>query len=125
MHGDIVYIELALKEIEETLVFYKKLFQWSIVESHFSRQAYYMFKTRGNRLSGAFDANVLPSVEGVQMYLQCDDIEETLERIERDFPRAKVLKPKTFLSKEYGWYALIVDPSGNRIGLQEDYPSQV
>ncbi len=120
MHGDIVYVELALRDVEKTLVFYRELFGWKIVQSHLSVQTYYMFETPGKRLLGAFDEHVPPSEAGARMYLQCDDIEETITHIRESHPAAQVLKGKTFISEEYGSYALVKDPSGNLVGLQED-----
>ncbi len=120
MHGDIVYVELALRDLEKTIAFYKELFGWKIVQSHLSSQAYYMFFTPGERLSGAFDENVPPSEAGARIYLQCDDIDKMIASIRDDHPEADVLQEKTFISTEYGSYALIKDPSGNLVGLQED-----
>lgn len=122
MQGDIVYIELSLNihSISETLAFYQTLFGWEFTESHLSSKKYFMFKTKGNKIQGALDENVVANQNGVQIYIECHDIDLTLTNIQENFINANVLKSKTHISKEYGSYAIIIDPSGNRIGLQED-----
>ncbi len=122
MHGDIVYIELSLdtQKVSETLTFYQTLFGWVFTESHLSSTKYFMFKTKGNQFQGALDENVVSSRDGVQMYIECNDIKSILETITKVYLTAEIVKPKTFISKQYGSYALIIDPSGNRIGLQEN-----
>lgn len=121
MHGDIVYIELALQrdKLNQTKSFYEKLFGWTFQESFLTEKKYFMFQTPGKKLSGALDENVQASIHGTQMYVEVDFIESIFSQLPL-FPEAYILKDKTFISKEYGHYALIVDPSGNRIGLQED-----
>ncbi len=123
MHGDIVYLELALVDIDETLRFYRELFGWTFEESHLSKQKYFMFKTPGESILGALDQNVEPSVSGVQCYIEVDDIDTVLTALS-DYAGTEVLKEKTFLSDAYGHYALIKDPSGNKIGLQQDARSE-
>lgn len=121
MHGDIIYLELSLsrKMISETLSFYQTLFHWDIRESFLSSKKYYMFESPSKTLLGGFDENTKSSKNGALVYLDCDDIDKMIHLIESKFPFVIILKRKTLISSEYGSYALIVDPSGNRIGLQE------
>jgi predicted enzyme related to lactoylglutathione lyase len=120
MHGMICYVELALVNIKETLDFYQRYFGFQFEESFLSQQRYIMFKTPHQGILGAFDANHKPSLEGTLIYIETNDIDSLLMTMKQDFPKTQILKPKTFISKEFGCYALIVDPSGNRIGLQEN-----
>jgi uncharacterized protein len=120
MHGDITYLELALIEEKETVYFYQDLFNWTLTDSFISKQRYIMFETPGKRLSGGFDASLKPSQIGVQIYIECEDINQTIKRIQNVHEKAKVSVPKTLISSDYGYFALIIDPSGNQIGLQEN-----
>jgi len=121
MHGDFVYLEfsLDLNHIEETLRFYHELFQWTFRESFLSSKKYFMFETPSKILSGGFDENTTSSTIGVQLYIDCDDIDHILEVIETHFIHSQIIKRKTLISEDFGSYAIIIDPSGNRIGLQQ------
>lgn len=119
MHGDIVYFEFALGDVKATIQFYETLFHWTFEESFVSKQRYFMFKTPGNRITGGFDANLKAALNGVQCYVDVEDIDSILATLAKH-PKASILKGKTLISKVYGYYALIKDPSGNTIGLQED-----
>ena len=49
------------------------------------------------------------------MYIEAEDIESKLKEIET--AGAKIIKGKTGISPEFGFFALFADPSGNTIGL--------
>lgn len=119
MRGDIIYLELALKEVGPTLELYREVFHWKITQSYLSKQLYYIFETSSGCLQGGFDANLEPSTSGALIYLQVEDIDQVLSEIQHNYSKVKLILGKTFLSKEYGSYALILDPSGNRIGIYE------
>ena len=119
MNGALVYVELPIHDVDETLRFYRTLFGWKITESFLSEQRYFMFETPTRSLSGGFDAKKKPAKNGPTLYVGCADINALLPRID-DFKNAHVVKPRTAVGGDYGYYALIEDPSGNVIGLQED-----
>ena len=58
-----------------------------------------------------------PSVsDGPLIYLNGNpDLQNVLDKVETS--GGKVMVPKTEISKEYGFMALIIDSEGNRIGL--------
>ncbi len=59
----------------------------------------------------------VPSADGVLIYLTAHsgDLENELARVEP--AGGKVIQPKTKISDEYGFMALILDTEGNRIAL--------
>ncbi len=121
MRGDIIYLEFSLNHnrVSETLNFYETLFHWKFTESFLSSKKYFMFETPSKTLSGGFDENTLSSTQGTLVYMDCEDIHMTLSFIESNFPSAMILKRKTLISKDFGSFAIIIDPSGNRIGVQQ------
>ena len=121
MQGDIIYFELPLDlaRLDDTLRFYRTLFGWSIKESFISRQRDSIFQTPGNPISGGFDSNLKPSIDSINIYIGVDSIDKAVQSIHQEFPHTVVIKDKTFISKQDGSYALIIDPSGNKIGLNE------
>nr|WP_321355957.1 VOC family protein [uncultured Draconibacterium sp.] len=58
-----------------------------------------------------------PSAEGVVIYFtaRSGDLKNELSRVEE--AGGKVLQPKTKISDEYGFMALLIDSEGNRIAL--------
>lgn len=127
MHGDIVYLELSLnpQKCEQTLSFYEQCFQWKFEESFLTDKRYFMFDTPSHQQAGALDENAKGSHIGIQLYIEVSSIEELLERIQKFHPEAMVLQGKTKISDEYGYYAFVMDPSMNRIGLQESFEKKV
>ncbi len=119
MHGDMVYFELGIDAVEETLRFYRTLFDWRITESHLNDTRYFLIETPGKKIGGGFDAKLKPKAATVMLYIACDDIEKILSQI-ATFKGAAIIKGKTLISDAYGKYAIIKDPSGNLVGLQED-----
>ena len=121
MFGDLVYVEIPLNldKLEDTLDFYTKIFGWKIQESFISKQRYFVFQTPGKKLFGGFDSSIKPHQDGINLYIHVDSIDQTLKRITLEYPNQMILRDKTLISKEDGSYALIMDPSGNKIGINE------
>jgi predicted enzyme related to lactoylglutathione lyase len=121
MYGDLVYIELPinLDRLEDTFHFYQTLFDWKIQESFISKQRYFVFQTPGKKLFGGFDSSLKPSVDSINIYIYVESIDQTFNLIKTYFPQTKILRSKTLISPEDGSYALIIDPSGNKIGINE------
>ncbi|HAX02472.1 MAG: hypothetical protein A2Y45_04245 [Tenericutes bacterium GWC2_34_14] len=121
MYGDLVYVELPirLEKLDETFRFYQTLFDWKIQESFISKQRYFVFQTPGKKLFGGFDSNLTPSIDNINLYIYVASIDETMKLIQDHFSKTTVLRPKTLISPDDGSYALIIDPSGNKIGINE------
>ena len=118
MHGQMIYIELGLNNIEETLAFYTTLFHWQFKESFLDEHRYIMFETPDKQFSGGLDERLAPSVDGANIYIAVTDIDTTLASL-KDYAHAGILKKKTMISPDNGYYALIKDPSGNKMGILE------
>ena len=58
-----------------------------------------------------------PSTDGVVIYLTAHsgDLNNELSRVEE--AGGKILQPKTQISEDYGYMALIIDSEGNRVAL--------
>ena len=121
MYGDLVYVELPirLEKLDETFRFYQTLFDWKIQESFISKQRYFVLQTPGKKLFGGFDSNLTPSIDNINLYIYVASIDETMKLIQDHFSKTTVLRPKTLISPDDGSYALIIDPSGNKIGINE------
>ena len=112
----IVHMEIPARDQVKTASFYHDLFGWeykNIPEMH------YITFNAGTDQGGGF-----PEIDGemyrpdnVVIYIDSDDIDGTLRKIET--LGGKTLVPKTSIPG-MGWFAHFADPSGNRIALFTD-----
>jgi predicted enzyme related to lactoylglutathione lyase len=77
----------------------------------------YFFDQQGNDVGHLFQLpNFKPSADGAIVYLElAKDLSETLSKIET--AGGKVIMPKTLISPAKGYWALFLDPEGNKLAL--------
>jgi uncharacterized protein len=109
----IVHIEFSSYDPMLSGKFYTDLFGWKL--KAWPEYNYATFESASGPAGG------FPKIDGkefkpgdVIVYVQTDDIEADLKRIEA--LGGKVLKPRTAIDNQ-SWYAFFADPSGNRVGL--------
>ncbi|MCT9819717.1 VOC family protein [Microbacterium sp. W1N] len=113
-HGDITHIDIPVSDLEKASAFYSGLFGWSIAEVP-GFEGYPMWQAP-NKISGG---GLAPRSEGFSQprsYVEVDSIDETIAAAEA--AGASVAMAKAPIS-ETSWWAIIVDPDGNHIGLYE------
>ena len=67
-------------------------------------------------ISYASNFDFLPSTHGVLIHFNCEDIEQTLEKVL--LKGGKVVIPRTKIEADgKGWFAVFTDSEGNRIGI--------
>ncbi len=115
-HGGITHIELHTRDLAASRRFYEEIFRWEFKITP-GWDTYARFTTPDGQ-EGGFDAGPradAPSDKGPILYIEVDDIDAALGRIERMDGRALVRKTK--ISDEFGYFALFLDNVGNRLGL--------
>lgn len=110
MHG-ICHIEIPTTDPKKSQEFYSKLFNWKMNQE---TGGYISFVTPDND-GGGFTTQSKPVEAGVVLYIKVEDIQQKLGEIKSSAGR--VIKEKTKISEEFGYYALFVDPCGNIMGL--------
>jgi hypothetical protein len=109
----IVHVELSATDPAKSSAFYGDVFGWKIV--HDARFDYYMFDAEGGPGGGFVKPGNEMYKEGdVVCYIETDDIDATLKKIES--LGGKTLAPKMEIP-DTGWMAFFADPGGNRMGL--------
>jgi predicted enzyme related to lactoylglutathione lyase len=114
----IVHLEIPTGDSAKTAAFYSDLFGWDMQRDE--GMDYTMFET--GSVAGGFNPlseQVKPG--DVLVYIESDDIEADLKRIEGK--GGKTLLPKQEIPT-IGWFAFFADPTGNRIGLFEGMGEQ-
>ncbi len=112
-NNQIVHIEFSAQDPIAAGTFYSQLFGWKL--QTWPEYNYATIETEDGPAGG------FPRIDGkdykagdVLVYVQTDDIEATLRRIES--LGGKTLRPRTAIDAN-SWYAFFEDPSGNRVGL--------
>jgi hypothetical protein len=120
MGNPFVHIEIGTRNLEKARGFYNKAFDWKIdVTPMGEGQSYGMVNTGTPPGGGLFQP--APEVPvGVTVYVQVDNIEKVLSKIEG--AGGKTVMPRREVPGE-GWFALFSDVDGNVLGLWESKPA--
>jgi len=113
----IVHIEIPAKKAGEAGKFYGDLFGWKIEAD--PTYNYVMFQAEGGPGGGFVEvggssAPIQYKPDSLLVYVSTDDIDATLAKVES--LGGKTVLPKTEIP-QMGWWAVFMDPAGNRIGL--------
>ena len=109
----IVHVELSAKDPKAAGKFYEDLFGWKIEVDE--DMDYVQFGGDEGGIGGGFNPIDENTPAGsVIPYASSDDIEASLAKAES--LGATTAVPKTEIPG-IGWFAMFVDPSGNRVGL--------
>jgi predicted enzyme related to lactoylglutathione lyase len=109
----IVHIEFSAKDPGVSSKFYQEIFDWKI--EAVPEMNYTMFEAEPGP-GGGFNPvdGEMTNAGDVFIYIQTEDIEATLAKIEN--LGGSTLLPKTEIPNT-GWFAFFSDPAGNRVGL--------
>ncbi|MBN2082337.1 VOC family protein [bacterium] len=113
MSNSICHIELAVADLAAASAFYGDVFGWRTIPIG-GRDALW---DAGDGPGGGFSLDD-PSAGGGQRtvaFVKVEDIEVTLAKIGE--LGGAMVKPKTKISDEFGFYALFKDPGGTVLGL--------
>ena len=114
----IVHVEISAQDLEAAGKFYADVFGWKVQQM--PEMSYAMFETDEGELGGGLNPVTDENPAGsVVVYIDADDINATLSQVEKS--GGKSLVPKTLIPG-MGWFAIFVDPTGNKIGLYTTDP---
>lgn len=118
----ISWFEIPSTDIERAQAFYEAIFNIALIKMDNPGLMMRMFPVNNmmNEITGAIVCHsefYRPSTtEGALIYLNANpDIQVILDRVES--AGGKILVPKTQISPEFGFMAIIIDSEGNRVGL--------
>lgn len=110
---NIVHVEIPATNVEAAGKFYADLFGWKI--THDAKMNYSMWQAGDGDEYGGFPQVSDENPAGqVLVYIDSDDIEADLKKVER--LGGKVLHAKSEIP-EMGWYGVFQDPTGNVLAL--------
>ena len=122
MDNAISWFEIPATDLERATKFYETIFGIQLIPMDFPNMKMRMFPI-DNPMTGIGGALIdsggfhKPSgTDGVLIYLNGNpDVQNVLNKVEA--AGGKIMVPKTEISPEYGYMAVIIDTEGNRIGL--------
>ncbi len=113
----ITWFDIPAEDINRAVSFYNKVLGSDLQVMDFNGINMAMFSEDKAITSGAIvqsDFNS-PSETGSTVYFWVDDLDGTISKVEG--AGGVVLQSKTKISDEHGFYGLIKDSEGNRVGL--------
>lgn len=117
--NDLSWFELDMEDYARGKRFYEKLIGKKFEEQDMNGRKMAFFPNAMTHFSGALveDKMMKPAVDGPTVFLNSRGrIDEMLKTATAE--GGKVLVPKTKLPENYGYFAVILDTEGNRVGLQ-------
>ena len=117
------WFEIPTVDFARAKRFYSTIFDFSMPEEQMGAYRMgFLLHEQGKGVGGAIiEGNgYIPAAEGTLVYLAAgSDLSSVLSRVEE--AGGRVLTEKTRISPEHGFYALIADTEGNRVGLHSPH----
>ncbi|MFQ5855738.1 MAG: VOC family protein [Anaerolineae bacterium] len=120
MGNPFAHVEIGTRDMAKASGFYKKVFDWKIDATPMGEGETYDLIDTGTPPGGGIFVPAPEVPVGVTVYIQVNNIEETLGKIEG--AGGKTVMPKQEVPEE-GWFALFSDLDGNVLGLWESKPA--
>lgn len=114
------WFEIPATDIHRAKKFYESIFQMDIHLVDFGGLKMGIFPHKEVGAAICQHESYQPSAtHGVLVNLNANpDLQQVLDRVEA--AGGRILRPKTQISPEHGYMALIIDSEGNRMGLNSD-----
>ena len=113
-HGDITHIDIPVGDLATATQFYSNLFGWQIEEME-GFEGYPMWQAP-NQISGGGLAPRSADFTQPRSYVEVDSIDDTIAKATAAGGSVAMAKENI---TDTSWWAVIVDPDGNHIGLFE------
>ena len=119
-HGDITHVEIPVEDNVKATAFYGAMFGWEIKEIPGMEEFSYPMWQAPNKISGGALVRKTEAFASPRSYVEVDSIDDTVAKVVE--LGGTVAHGKTAIDAE-SWWAAVVDPDGNEIGLFEGAPA--
>ncbi len=117
-HGDITHIEIPVSDMTAASSFYGAVFGWQIAEAP-GFEGYPMWQAP-NKISGGGLVARDASNTSPRSYVEVDSVDDAVAKVVE--LGGTVVREKTAIDAT-SWWAAVLDPDGNEIGLFEGAPA--
>jgi predicted enzyme related to lactoylglutathione lyase len=118
MANVINWFEIPASDFERAEAFYNRIFQIKLIGSEMGKLMMGIFPLEEGITNGAIikGKGIEPSDKGTMVYFNGgEDLNQVLERVEP--AGGKVLKNKTFVNEDSGYFAIFRDTESNKVAL--------
>ncbi|HPH45713.1 MAG TPA: VOC family protein [Chryseolinea sp.] len=118
MKNLISIVEIPTTDFSRAVTFYKNILGVTIEEMEMDGVQMGVLPGGGETVNVVLvkGNDYKPTTDGAVIYLNAgDDLQPTLEKVKSS--GGQVIVPKTEISPEMGFFALFIDPEGNKLGL--------
>ncbi len=105
------HIEIPAPDLVKAKDFYEKIFLWEVTILPDKSYAFY----DDGLIGGGFDPTMPACSEGVNLVIEVENINKKLEEIKT--AGGSIIREKTRISDEHGYYASFLDPNGVRLSI--------
>ena len=115
------WFEIPVSDFDRAKKFYQQIFDYEMPENTMdgARMGFLLYDFQNGGRCGAIVHNpkfYTPSENGSLIYLNCEpDLSVVLGRVEN--AGGTIIKPKSLVAENLGYWALIRDSEGNRVAL--------
>lgn len=113
------WFEIPVIDLKRAKAFYETVFGYELTTTEMGplKMEFFPMTQDGTGSTGSLiqAESYVPSHEGTMIYFHVDDIDATLEKVNKN--GGKILNPKMSIG-EYGFVAHFQDCEGNRVALQ-------
>ncbi len=116
------WFEIPVTDFERGKKFYETIMAIEMPVNQMGDYLMGFFPSFKGKVSGAIvhGKDFIPSTTGHQLYLNCNpDLQEVLGRIEA--AEGQIVTPKTVITPEIGYFAVIIDSEGNKMSLHSQH----
>jgi predicted enzyme related to lactoylglutathione lyase len=117
--GTLVWHEFQVPDLTAAKEFYSAVFGWTY--QPFGESFVICQNPDGQMVAGLDEVAAEPAGRHVRVYVESDDLEAALDRVAA--AGGTVVHPRRVISEEFGWFALVTDPSGLTFGLSTSHPA--
>jgi hypothetical protein len=110
--------EIPASDISRAISFYEEILSIDIEQMDVDGMKMGIFPTEDQPVSGILieTEGYAPSAEGSVIYFNAgSDLQSVLDKVEKN--GGKIILPKTMHADESGYFSIILDSEGNKIGL--------
>ncbi len=117
----VAFFEIPAINFERAIQFYESVFNLTLNAMDFGQEKMAFFPKETGKCTGAisYAPNFKPSKDGVLISFSVENIENTLNNIERSGGEIVISKTK-IEAENNGYFAVFTDSEGNKLGLYSD-----
>lgn len=113
------WVEIPVVDLDRAAAFYGAILGAELERMDLGATSMAILPAEEGGASGALlddGGRTLPSAAGTLVYLNCEpDLQPVLDRVES--AGGVILLAKSLITEEFGYYAVVADTEGNRVGL--------